>query len=103
MRTVTTDPSIYPALEKHVAGYFRIFEEFPTGVEFYVATLGRVTILDNELAYNFENEHNEVWMVFQIEENLFKVTGSKDSYGNSYWKNEFIKVKKKEKVTYEYV
>lgn len=90
-------------LTRHVAGHFRLFEEFPTKVEFDVVGVGKVQILDNYLGYNFESESNPVWMVFQFNDDLFKVEGSKDSYGGTYWSRQLKPVRKREAVTFEYV
>lgn len=90
-------------LTRHVAGHFRLFENFPTQVEFEVAGLGNVEVYDHDLRSYFENEYNPVWMVFKINGKLFKLEGSKDSYGGSEWDRDLTAVVKKEKVSYEYV
>jgi hypothetical protein len=92
----------YNWLERHVAGFFRLFENFPLKVEFGVVGLGKVEVHDHDLTSYFENEYNPVWMVFQINGEFYKIEGSKDSYGGSEWNQYLTKVKKKEKVTYEY-
>lgn len=93
----------YNWLERHVAGHFRLFEEFPTKVEFDVVGLGKVEVYDYHLNYDFENEMNIVWMVFKINGKLFKVNGSKDSYGGSDWSTELKKVTERKEVEYLYV
>jgi hypothetical protein len=90
-------------LTRHVAGLFRLFEQFPTKVEFDVVGIGKVEVYDHDLTSYFENEYNPVWMVFKINGKLFKLEGSKDSYGGSEWDRELVAVTKREKVSYEYV
>lgn len=90
-------------LTRHVAGHFRLFEEFPTKVEFDVVGLGKVEVFDYHLNSYFENEHNPVWMVFKINGKFYKIEGSKDSYGGSDWDRHMKEVKKRETVTFEYV
>jgi hypothetical protein len=80
-----------------------MFEDFRKDTEFIVHGLGRVKLVDYNLNSNFENENNPVWMVFDIEGTLYKVTGSKSSYGNSDWYGDFTQVEKKEIVEYVYV
>lgn len=102
MGVATVDRNIYQALEEHVGGVFRLFEEFPTKVDFPVVGLGDVQVYDHQLMSYFENEYNPVWMVFLINGELYKIEGSKDSYGGSNWNQTFTKVKKRETVEYVY-
>lgn len=95
--------TVYDYLERHVAGHFRLFEEFPTNVEFEVVGLGKCKLLDTHLAYNFEDAASKVWMVFELNGTLMKIEGYKDSYGGSDWDRTFKPVRKKEVVTFEYV
>lgn len=90
-------------LTRHVAGVFRLFENFPTQVEFDVVGLGKVEVYDHDLKSYFENEYNPVWMVFKINGKLFKLEGKKDSYGGSDWDRDLTAVTKREKVMYDYV
>jgi hypothetical protein len=90
-------------LTRHVAGHFRLFEEFPTKVEFDVVGIGEVEVFDYHLSYSFENEYNAVWMVFKINDKLFKIHGAKDSYGGTDWGRELKPVTEKKEVRYEYV
>lgn len=93
----------YEYLDRHLAGRFNILEEFAWNVAFPVKGLGDVKIIDAHLGYSFEDEYNQVWMVFEIDGALYKVQGWKTSYGTSDWESTFTEVKKKEKVTYDYV
>jgi len=94
---------IYKLLERHVAGDFGIFEEFPWGKDFLVADLGYVQIVQSKLSHNFEEESTPVWMIFKIGEKLYKANGIKDSYGGCRWSTNLKEVRKKEVVSFEYV
>lgn len=83
---------IKTALDRHVGGVFRLLEEFPQGVPFWVVELGVVTLVDHDLNHDFDWDSNPVWMVFKIDGSLYKITGYKDSYGGSSWTGEFRKV-----------
>lgn len=90
-------------LTRHVAGHFRLFEEFPIKVDFDVVGIGTVSIDSRHLNYEFEYESSPVWMVFKIGGLFYKVEGTKDSYGGSSWGRTFKRVTKRETVVYEYV
>lgn len=96
---------LYRKLEAHVAGSFRIFEEFPLNKEFFVQDVGMVRLVDYCLSYDFEAYSTPVWMVFGIEGDLYKIDGYADSYGNSSWEfsGGFRKVEKNTKgvITYD--
>lgn len=90
-------------LTKHVTGDFSLFERFRQNIEFVVDGIGKCKILDADLNHDFEYAKNDVWMVFELNGSLFKIEGTKSSYGTSSWNRNMYPVRKKEKVTYDYV
>ncbi len=95
------------ALTRHVAGVFRLFEDFPEHTPFYVHVPGwdvvTVEIVDKNLKYSFEAAESDVYMVFKVDDlNFYRIDGYKDSYGGSEWSNRLTKVTTRVKVVYVY-
>jgi hypothetical protein len=56
-----------------------------------------------DLRRDFNLDYNTVWMVFEIQDRFFKLTGWKSSYGVSHWNDYMEEVERKEetRVFYE--
>lgn len=79
-----------------------ILEAVPVG-DTFETDLGTMTKVDQDISHDFNNEYNNVWMVFEVDGQHFKVTGVKSSYGVSDWNNGVDQVQRKEemRVVYE--
>lgn len=101
----------YEFLSHHVAGLFRLLEQFPDNVMFHVTGIGTVTKVHQDLTSEFEYSSNPVFMVFEVEETehhdittrWIRFDGTKNSYGGSTWyrKHKYVTRRITQEVVYE--